>query len=60
MLLNIIPKERNMNIYKEIYEILSSNQDVALLSIIEAKGSVPRGAGAKMIVKNDGDRKSVV
>lgn len=41
---------------REILEALAASQDTpfAIVTIVEAKGSVPRGAGAKMLVYPDG------
>lgn len=40
--------------FREISHALTAGQDVELVSILEAKGSTPRGAGAMMAVFPDG------
>jgi xanthine dehydrogenase accessory factor len=42
-----------MDIYKEIVTMRKSGITCAIVTITEAKGSVPRDAGAKMLVKPD-------
>lgn len=41
-------------IYQECLRLLQCGQDVVLATIVEAKGSAPRTAGTKMIVRQDG------
>ena len=41
-------------IYQECLRLLQSGQDAVLATIIEAKGSAPRTAGTKMLVRQDG------
>ena len=43
-----------MEIYKEIVALRKAGVGCAIVTITEAKGSVPRSAGAKMLVKPDG------
>lgn len=43
-----------MNIYRKIYEAQSNNEDVALCTIVNTRGSAPRKIGAKMIVSGNG------
>ncbi|MFV0379986.1 MAG: XdhC family protein [Anaerorhabdus sp.] len=42
------------NTYLKILELLQQNKSLVLVSIIKSQGSVPRGAGANMIVLGDG------
>jgi xanthine dehydrogenase accessory factor len=42
-----------MDIYKKIDELRKSNTPAALVTVVRTKGSVPREAGAKMIVLSD-------
>jgi xanthine dehydrogenase accessory factor len=41
-------------VYEECLRLLQSGQDVVLATVFEAKGSAPRTAGAKMLVRPDG------
>ena len=41
-------------VYEEGLRLLQSGQDVVVATVFEAKGSAPRTAGAKMIVRPDG------
>lgn len=41
-------------IYQECLRLLQCGQDAVLATIVEAKGSAPRTAGTKMIVRQDG------
>ena len=43
-----------MDIYEEIVSLRKAGVGCVIVTITEAKGSVPRGAGAKMLVKPDG------
>jgi xanthine dehydrogenase accessory factor len=43
-----------LEIYKEIVNIINRGSRAALATIIDTKGSVPRQAGAKMLIKEDG------
>lgn len=40
--------------YNQVLDLLQEGKSLALVSIIKAQGSVPRGAGAQMIVLEDG------
>lgn len=42
------------NIYKEAIRILEEGQNCVMVAIIEGSGSMPRSAGTKMIVREDG------
>ena len=42
-------------IFQEASERLESGQDAVLVTIIDGSGSAPRGAGAKMLVSENGD-----
>ncbi|KXA96619.1 hypothetical protein AKJ38_02975 [candidate division MSBL1 archaeon SCGC-AAA259I14] len=42
-------------IYQRINELLNEGERFAVATIIRSEGSSPRGAGAKMIVQNDGE-----
>lgn len=41
-------------IFNDLYQELKESKNAVLCSIIASSGSVPRGKGAKMLVKNDG------
>lgn len=42
------------DIWKELYEILQNGKRAVLVTVLESRGSAPRGAGAKMLVQEDG------
>ncbi len=42
------------DIYRTIARLISDGQTVALATVIETRGSAPRGPGAKMVVTADG------
>ena len=44
-----------IEIYREIVNVMSSGQRAALASVISSSGSVPREAGAKMLVRENGE-----
>ena len=41
-------------IYEECTRLLQAGQNIVLATVFEAKGSAPRTAGAKMVVRSDG------
>ncbi len=43
-----------MDFFQKINELQSRGMAAALITVVEARGSVPREAGAKMIVQHDG------
>lgn len=43
-----------IEIYQACCELLQAGQAVVLATVFEAKGSAPRGAGARMLVRQDG------
>ena len=43
-----------IKLFSNIYKSVKNKQDIVLVTIIAASGSIPRGAGAKMLVYNDG------
>ncbi len=45
---------KHNNLIKEEFELIDKNESFVLVVIISSKGSVPRTAGTKMIVKKDG------
>ena len=50
----IIQMDSTGLIYQECLRVLQSGHDVVLATIFEARGSAPRTAGAKMVVRSDG------
>jgi xanthine dehydrogenase accessory factor len=38
------------NFYRQLHELLDEGLDVAVATIVQTKGSTPRGVGAKMII----------
>ena len=44
----------NIVIYQALIDAQSSNQPVALVTVVDAQGSTPRRAGSKMLVYDDG------
>lgn len=42
------------NIYKSLEELLVAGETVAMATIVDVKGSVPREVGAKMIIHPEG------
>jgi xanthine dehydrogenase accessory factor len=49
-----------MNLYAELSEALSSDEPVALATVVQATGSTPREAGAKMLVYADGRTRGTI
>ncbi|GAB4253477.1 MAG: XdhC/CoxI family protein [Vicingaceae bacterium] len=49
-----------MNWYEEIAVLLKNNKKLALCTIVNSKGSVPRHVGAKMIVYGNGEIKGTI
>ena len=49
-----------IGIYEECVRLLQAGQDVVLATVFEAKGSAPRTAGAKMLVRLDGSIKGTI
>jgi xanthine dehydrogenase accessory factor len=47
------------NWIEELYSLAVSGRAAVLVTIVEARGSAPRGSGAKMVVSGDGCRGSV-
>ncbi len=43
------------NIIKKLYQLIEEGGNIALVTIIEADGSSPRGIGAMMLVDNNGE-----
>ena len=43
-----------LEIYEECAKLLQAGRDVVLATVFEARGSAPRTAGAKMLVREDG------
>jgi xanthine dehydrogenase accessory factor len=43
-----------LDIYKELTNIILKNERAVLMTVVNTKGSVPRKAGAKMLIKEDG------
>ena len=43
-----------LDIYYKATELLREGEDFAIITIVKAEGSAPRGVGTKMIVKKDG------
>lgn len=41
-------------LFSDIYETIKNGEDIVLVSVIAGSGSAPRGAGARMIVHQDG------
>ncbi len=48
------------SVYREVEEALQRGEAVALVTILEAKGSTPQKAGAKMVVSRDGRLRGTV
>ena len=49
-----------IEIYKECCTLLQSGQAVIVATVFEAKGSAPRLAGARMLVRNDGSTSGTI
>lgn len=43
-----------LEIYQELIKVISKRERAALATVISSRGSAPRRAGAKMLIKNDG------
>ena len=61
----VIKKEPSLDghrksVYREVEEALQRGEAVALVTILEAKGSTPQKAGAKMVVSRDGRLRGTV
>lgn len=55
MILQLIERERIMSaIFKTIHTALETGEDIVLLTVVSAEGSIPRGAGARMVVHRNG------
>jgi xanthine/CO dehydrogenase XdhC/CoxF family maturation factor len=50
----------DIDIYTEIARLKSEGKEVALVTLISASGSTPRGEGAKMMVMEDGSIKGSI
>lgn len=48
------------NLYSAVYQQIQANQSVVLVTVIASSGSIPRGAGAKMAVFEDGSTKGTI
>lgn len=42
-----------LEIYEELVKVISRGEQAVLATVISSKGSAPRGAGAKMLIKED-------
>ncbi len=54
------PDGHRNSVYREVEEALQRGEAVALVTILEAKGSTPQKAGAKMVVSHDGRLRGTV
>lgn len=54
------PDGHRKSVYREVEEALQRGEAVALVTILEAKGSTPQKAGAKMVVSRDGRLRGTV
>ncbi len=43
-----------LNLYRKLTKMLKSGEPAALVTVVAAQGSTPRGAGTKMLVNKDG------
>lgn len=48
------------DLYSAVYEQIQASQSVVLVTVIASSGSIPRGAGAKMAVFEDGRTKGTI
>lgn len=42
------------NLFQSLHTALTQNQDAVLVTVVASSGSTPRGAGARMLITNDG------
>ncbi|HEX9724601.1 MAG TPA: XdhC family protein [Vicinamibacteria bacterium] len=52
--------DHRKSVYREVEEALQRGEAVALVTILESKGSTPQKAGAKMVVSRDGRLRGTV
>ncbi|MFA5810590.1 MAG: XdhC family protein [Thermoleophilia bacterium] len=43
-----------LDVYQSLKDVLAKNEPAVMVTIVETRGSVPRKAGARMLVKQDG------
>jgi len=55
-----LPAGHRKSVYREVEDALQRGEAVALVTILESKGSTPQKAGAKMVVSRDGRLRGTV